>query len=89
MPTVFDQEMIKLASSKGVTLKPEKERKFRNNNSQHIPYIELFNSIDIELPIEKIIVGPHKEKETRAATLRTMLRKTKIEITCSDIPYVG
>lgn len=89
LPTVLDQEMIKLAGSKGVTLKPEKERKFRNKNGQHIPYIELFNSIDIELPIEKIIVGPHKEKETRSTALRSMLRKSKIEITCSDIPYVG
>lgn len=89
LPTVMDQEYLKLANSDGVTLKPEKERKFRNKNGQHIPYIELFCSIDIDLPIEKIIVGPHKEKETRAAALRVILRKTNIEITCSDIPYVG
>jgi len=88
LPTVLDQEYLKLASSNGVKLKPEKEIKFRKKNGQHIPYIELFNSIDIDLPIEKIIVGPHKEKETRVAALRAMLRKTKIEITCSDIPYV-
>lgn len=89
LPTVMDQEYLKLANSDGVALKPEKERKFRKKNGQHIPYIELFNSIDIELPIEQIIVGPHKEKETRAAALRVMLRKTNIEITCSDIPYAG
>jgi len=89
LPTVLDQVMIELASAKGFTLKSEKERNFRNKKGQHIPYIELFNSIDIGLPIERIIVGPHKEKENRAATLRSMLRKTKIEITCSDIPYVG
>jgi hypothetical protein len=52
-------------------------------------YIELFNSINTELPIERIIVGPHKEKEARAAALSVMLRNTKIEITCSDIPFVG
>lgn len=60
LPTVLDQKYLKLASSNGVTLKPEKERKFRKKNEQHIPYIELFYSTDIDLPIEKIIVGPHK-----------------------------
>ena len=71
------------------TLRPEKERRFRNKNAQITPYIELFDSVDVELPIEGIIVGPHKEKEARAATLRVMLRNTAIEVTCSDIPYVG
>jgi hypothetical protein len=89
LPTVLDQEFLKLASTESVILKPEKERKFRKKNGQLVPYIELFNSIDIELPIEKIIVGPHKEKEARAAALSVMLRNTKIEITCSDIPFVG
>ena len=89
LPTVLDQEMLKLARSEGVTLKPEKESKFRKDKGQHIPYIKLFNSIDIDLPIEQIIVGPHKDKETRAAALRVMLRKTSIEIACSDIPYLG
>ena len=89
MPTVLNQEFLKLASTEGVTLKPEKERKFRNKNGQLTPYIELFSSPDIELPIERIIVGPHKEKEARAAALRVMLRNTKIEITCSDIPFAG
>lgn len=84
-----NQEILRLARRDGVTLKPEKERKFRKKNGQLIPYIELFNSIDIELPIEGIIVGPHKEKETRAAALRVMLRNTEIEVTCSDIPFVG
>jgi Protein of unknown function (DUF2971) len=89
LPTIIDQEYLDLAKTNGVTLKPEKQRKFGEKNGQLIPYIELFNSPDIELPIESIIVGPHKDKEARAATLRVMLRNTKIEITCSDIPFVG
>ena len=89
LPTIIDQEYSDLAETNGVTLKPEKERKFREKNGQLIPYIELFNSADIELPIERIIVGPHKDKDARAATLRVMLRNTKIEITCSDIPFAG
>ena len=89
LPTVLDQEFLKIASTDGVILKPEKERKFRSKNGQLVPYIELFNSPDIELPIEKIIVGPHKEKEARSAALRVMQRNTNIEITCSDIPFIG
>lgn len=89
LPTVIDEEYLKLAKANGVTLIPEKERRFRRINGKSIPYIELFNSDDIYLPIERIIVGPHKEKETRAAALRMKLKNTKIEITCSDIPYVG
>lgn len=89
LPTVLDQEYLRLASADGGILKPEKERKFRDKNGQLVPYIELFNSIGIELPIEKIIVGPHKEKEARATALGVMLRSRNIEITCSDIPFVG
>jgi hypothetical protein len=88
LPTVQDEENLKPAKKEGSTLKPEKERKFRTKNGKLIPYIELFDSTDIVLPIEKIIVGPHKEKNTRASALRVMLRSTKIEITVSDIPYV-
>jgi len=89
LPTVIDQEHLTLAQADGVTLKPEKEKKFRQKNGQHIPYIELFDSSDITLPIEKIIIGPHIEKEARATALRAKLDTTNIEITCSDIPYVG
>lgn len=89
LPTVLDNEYLKLAQNDGAELKPEKERKFRKKEDGVIPYIELFDSPEIELPIEKIIVGPHKEKESRAAALRIMLQKTEIEISCSEIPFVG
>ncbi len=66
----------------------EKERKFRLKDRTLIPYIELFDSEDFILPIDKIIIGPHKEKETRALALQVMLRGKDIEINVSDIPYV-
>lgn len=69
--------------------KDQKERLFRDRDGLCIPYIELFDSNISTLPIEKIIIGPHKDKELRAKTLEIKLRKTKIEIVCSDIPYVG
>jgi len=85
---IQNEENLRLAKKGGSTLKPEKERKFRTKNGKLIPYIELFNSTDIVLPIERIIVGPHKEKDSRASALRVMLRNMNIEITVSDIPYV-
>jgi len=56
MPTIQDEDYLRRAKKEGVTLKPEKERKFRSKNGQLIPYIVLFNSTDIVLPIERIIV---------------------------------
>lgn len=71
----------------------KKERKFRAKDGSQIPYIELFNLQDITLPIERIIVGPHKEKEDRARALDLMLKhKFKMEgikVAISDIPYIG
>jgi len=87
-PMIQNEENLRLAKEKSFTSKPEKERKFRTKNGKLIPYIELFNSTDIVFPVEKIIVGPHKEKNWRASTLRVMLRNTITEITVSDIPYV-
>jgi len=88
LPAIYNEEYLRLAKKNGSPLKPEKERKFRTKNKTLIPYIELFNSTDIVLPIERVIVGPHKEKESRASALRVMLRNTITEITVSDIPYV-
>jgi hypothetical protein len=68
--------------------KPEKERKFRLQGDEGIPYIELFRHIYDRLPIEKIIVGPHINREKRVATLRAMLRKYDIDVVCSDIPFI-
>lgn len=85
----LDGKFMEFVGSNGTASKPEKERKFRSNSDSLMPFIELFDSPQIELPITKIIVGPHKEKESRAAALRVMLRDTDIEIQCSDIPFAG
>jgi len=71
--------------------KPEKERKFRNKNGTQVPYIELFHSLEDRLPIEKIIVGPHKDKKLRATVLDIMCRNMKLDIKVetSDIPYIN
>lgn len=86
LPTVFDQELLDLASKDGGGLKSEKEIKYRERNGEQISYVELFSSTDIDLPIEKIIIGPHKEKEMRAKSLRERVGDA-IEVTCSEIPF--
>jgi hypothetical protein len=79
--------------------RPPKPRKFRENNGLLVPYIDLFDEgrnldlatlkqEDITLPIERIIVGPHPQKEQMVATLTVMLRNTDIEVSASSIPYI-
>ena len=88
LPAIHNEGILGFAKEEGAILDPEKERKIRAKNGSPIPYIGLFDSPDITLPIEKIIVGPHKEKKERESALRVMLRNT-IEIIVSEIPYVG
>lgn len=64
-------------------------RQLRERNGERIPYVSLFDGMGIEHTIEKIIVGPHPQKQARAAALRVMLGARPIEVTCSDIPLAG
>lgn len=88
LPTVIDGELERRAKADGVTLRPEKEVRFREKGGQRVPYIDLFDSTDIQLPIDRIIIGPHTEKVARAEALCARLGKTDVKITCSDIPFV-
>lgn len=88
LPTVINDELERRAKADGVRLRPEKEIKYRERGGQNVPYIDLFNSNDVQLPIDKIIIGPHVEKEARAEAIRTKLGKIGIAVACSDIPYV-
>lgn len=66
-------------------LKPRKKIHNRRNK----PYIEIFSDIEDNLPITKIIVGPHKQKYERAQLLENKLKGKNIKIQVSDIPYIG
>lgn len=88
-PNLHDDEFLTLAENEQVTLKPEKVRRMRDGENFQVPYIELFGLWGRDLPIERIIVGPHRDKKRRAASLRTMLAKTGIYVTVSDIPFAG
>lgn len=88
-PAICDEALASLACSSSASLKPEKIRFFRDKNGEKVPYISLFGKKGRPLPIEQIIVGPHKEKEARADALKILLRDTDILVSVSDIPYVG
>jgi hypothetical protein len=89
VPIIHNEKYLQLAGEHNAIPKPEKERKFRDKNGEPVPYIELFGWPHRPLPIERIIVGPHKEKEARAVALRVMLRNTNIVVTASKTPYAG
>lgn len=56
-----------------------------------IPRIHLFENSGSHLPIKRIIVGPHENKEKHAAELRNWLEihGHKIPVTISQIPFRG
>ncbi|TAL00607.1 MAG: DUF2971 domain-containing protein [Rhodospirillaceae bacterium] len=63
--------------------------KFRNTAGVTVPYIELFAGLNKRLPIKRILVGPHVDRDKRAVYVRSLLRDLPIEVTVSDIPYIA
>jgi hypothetical protein len=88
-PAVQNRSHLDTLKKYGKQIVSEKERMFRNRNGEDVPYLEIFKGLNVDLPITRIIVGPHKEKEARAASLKTRLRHTDIVVTVSDIPFVS
>ncbi len=75
--------------------RPRKPVHLLTKNGISIPYINLFGSTGggaiQNLPIKKIIVGPHLEKRKRQKAVQIMLEQHAIdaEVVVSEIPYVG
>lgn len=84
-----EESEYRVVASLGRTNKnPHKKREFTYDKK---PYIKLFEEMDA-LPIQKIIVGPHKDKEKRAVQLEVQLSQLgrgDIEISISKIPFIG
>jgi len=63
----------------------------RSSSGILVPYIELFKRSKM-LPIEKICIGPHKDKKLREQSIKSYLGtigKEHIEVFCSEIPFIG
>jgi Protein of unknown function (DUF2971) len=81
-------ELFERAKAAGeVDKRAEKEIRFRDTLA---PYIVLFEKPKTKLPIKRIIVGPHADKERRLAKLKSYLDilGAKIDVTCSETPLV-
>ena len=94
-PNVHDERYLSPERDQLGLIKPEKELKFRNKNGDCVPYIELFafpsddskKELREDLPIKRIIVGPHRNQESRVSALKLKLRGRGIDVTSSKIPY--
>ena len=89
------KEAVEHAKSKGSALMPRKPIKFRERDGVLIPYVELFgrviNGATGKLPILRILVGPHADREKRAAAVRSMVKQygMSVPVEVSGIPYLG
>ncbi len=83
------------ARRNGRSLKPEKIIKKFVRRSIAVPYLELFEGITISsetrLPVTRILVGPHSEKNNRRKDIESLLRQRGINVPVlvSGIPYLG
>lgn len=86
---------MEVARNKGETLMPRKPIKFQERGGILIPYLELFgggiNGPTGKLPIRRILVGPHVDRDKRAAAVRSMVKECGISVPVevSGIPYLG
>jgi len=81
----------------GENSRPQKTVKYIQRNGCLVPYICLFdfgdmaNSGPTGLPIKRVIVGPHPDKEKRKKSVESLLNQYEIdaEVSMSTIPYIG
>lgn len=87
---------IRKISSEGLPQSESFSFKHFERSGKLVPYIDLYENLkkadsDFRLPIKRIIVGPHRDKEKRADALRVIADNFGISpenITVSDIPYI-
>jgi len=89
------RQVVQIANAKGETLLPEKPVSHFSRNGAAVPYLNLFEDITVSarkrLPIKRIIVGPHPEKEKRKTSVESLLKQHEIqaEVSVSEIPYLA
>lgn len=70
--------------------RPYKSIKFRSRDRGNIvPYIALYEELDILFPIKSIIIGPHQNQLDQKTALRILLKKKWLDvpIRLSNIPF--
>jgi hypothetical protein len=88
------QETYDLAKREGKTFLRKAAEHFVRKGTA-IPYLNLFEGITgsagKQLPIKRIIVGPHSENDKRKTAVESLLKRHNIhaEVFVSEIPYLG
>lgn len=93
--TPTNDALFEHLSHSGSDKRPRKPIEFEPRDGVLVPYLMLFGG-DIEgkrqqLPISKIIVGPHADREKRQRAVQLLLKQRAIdaEVMVSDIPFLG
>jgi hypothetical protein len=87
-------EVGEVAKKQGKSILP-KPVSFFLRNGTIVPYLNLFEGITgrggKSLPIKRIIVGPHPEKEKRKLAVEKLLSQYDVQadVSVSAIPYIG
>jgi hypothetical protein len=71
---------------------PKKAIKTVIRNDKHVPYVELFTAaFSGKLPIRRVIVGPHKNRDLNEICVRELLiiNGYDVKVVQSEIPYIG
>lgn len=89
------QKIIELGARQGRDVRPRKPVYNFLRNGTPVPYLNLFEGITgqsgKQLPIKRVIVGPHPEREKRRIAVEQLLMENGIqaEVSISEIPYLG
>jgi len=93
IPTTL--KVVQIAKQRGRPLPPQKPVRYFSRNGAAVPYINLFEGrtgpSGKRLPIKRVIIGPHPEKERRKLAVEKLLLQNDIEadVAVSEIPYLG
>lgn len=91
-PTKISKEYEKLCAVESQEVPKEIGVNYFERSGKLVPYVSLYEELardpSFRLPIKRIIVGPHLDKDSRAAALQSLVAKDGIEVTISDIPYL-
>ncbi len=88
-------EIVRIGTGQGKKLLPAKPVSYFERNGTTVPYLDLFKDINgssaKRLPVKRVIVGPHPEKERRKTDVERLLSRNNIsaDVSVSAIPYLG
>ena len=62
---------------------------YRKGMCESIPYIRLFDKLDANLPIKRVIVGPSRNQRAVEQTVLELVEGKDVRVELSETPFVG